>query len=314
MLQQTRVETAIPYYKRWMEKFPNIYSLSNADERDVFLIWEGLGYYRRAKNLLKAARIIQADYCGEIPEDVNLLKSLPGIGTYTANAIASIAFRADTPAIDGNIRRIISRVLNLDIQADLPPATRKIKEYLNKVMPSGKVGDFNQALMDLGSAVCKPANPECSLCPLMNECISYSNGNQNDIPILKRRQEIPVLSFVCAVINSNENFIIVQRIEEKLLGGLWEFPNEKISIDGEDKIKILKRSILDNYEIDIRIVNMLGVFKHSYTHFKQIMFVYRCDIINQSIKLPPGMIWSSIQDINDYPMGKIFRDISKTLT
>ncbi|MFC2063868.1 A/G-specific adenine glycosylase [Chloroflexota bacterium] len=313
MLQQTRADTVIPYYNNWIKHYPNVKSLAEANERDILLIWEGLGYYQRVKNLIRTAVIIRDEFDGMIPVDTKKLITLPGIGPYTANAIASIAFNKDSPAVDGNIRRIISRVLNIGQQADLPPANKLILHYLNEVMPSGKVGDFNQALMDLGAMVCTPKNPDCLYCPISKDCIAFSIGNQNERPILKKKQKIPTELYVCAVINRNDKYLICHRKDKKRLGGLWEFPNGRISADEIESTSTITSVCMENYGLDIKVLDELGTYRHSYTHYKQIMDVFQCDIINQRRKVPAGMKWSNIQEMSDYPMGKIFRDISKSL-
>ncbi len=295
-----------------MKIFPDISKLAAASEEDILLIWEGLGYYRRAINILKTAKIIKNGFNGLIPNDVNLLKSFPGIGNYTANAIASIAFNMDIPVIDGNIRRVISRVFNIDNQIGLPSTETQIKDFLFRLKPPNNVGDFNQALMDLGAMVCKSKNPDCQVCPLSKLCISYALNNQYERPVSKKKLKIPTYLYVCAVIKDSDKYLVVNRKGEMLLGGLWEFPNERLPGKDIEKEKFLSSICLNKYRIGIRIGRRLGIFKHTYTHFKQEMFVYHCELANQ-FEHEEKVKWTSLKDISNYPMGRISRKIIKTL-
>ena len=176
MLQQTRVETVIPYYQRWMEQFPTVQALAAAPLDAVLKTWEGLGYYARARNLHKAAQAIVSDFGGEIPATVAELRRLPGIGEYTAAAVASIAFNADVPALDGNLRRVLARVTALQIDPRSPQGLAQLNETANRLLPPGRAGDFNQALMDLSTAICTPTKPDCPACPLTDLCQAYRAG------------------------------------------------------------------------------------------------------------------------------------------
>ena len=170
MLQQTRVETVIPYYERWLKRFPTLAALAEADEQDVLRLWEGLGYYSRARNLHRAARVVMAEHGGTLPSERAALERLPGIGRYTAGAIASMAFGLDEAALDGNIRRVLARVENVSLPARSPEGERRLWELAQAHLPPGRAGDYNQALMDLGATICTPAKPACLICPLAEVC------------------------------------------------------------------------------------------------------------------------------------------------
>jgi len=313
MLQQTRVATVIPYFEKWMTTFPDISILASASEGEVLHLWEGLGYYQRAINILKTAKIVTKDYKSHFPNDIDFLKSLPGIGSYTAAAITSIAFNNPSPAIDGNIRRIICRVNDIKSQVDLPSTEKHIKEFLLANKPSANVGDFNQALMDLGAMICKPRKPDCSACPIKNLCISYSLNNQENRPVMKFSSRIPQYFYVCALIKHNDDYLIVKRSGEKFLGGLWEFPNERSRNSKDNQEEYLSKTCLEKYGIKIRVLSVYGVYKHVYTHFKQEMHVYNCELAEQDFIPDRNKIWTNLLKISDYPMGKISRNIAKSI-
>jgi len=218
MLQQTRVETVISFYERWMQKFPDIETLAEANQQDVLSTWEGLGYYRRARNLHKAAQIVVGEMGGHLPQDAVALRKLPGIGRYTAGAIASIAFGQDEPALDGNIRRVLSRLFNLTDPVGSVQGQRRLWELAAKYLPSGKAGDFNQALMDLGAMICTPHAPECRSCPLEVHCKAYSLGVQEQLPVKKPRSQTPHFMVTAAVICQGHRVLIAQRPSGGLLG------------------------------------------------------------------------------------------------
>src|ERR1051325_2007068 len=189
MLQQTRVEAVIPYFERWMRLFPDVHTLANASEQDVLNAWEGLGYYSRARNLHKAAKIVTEQYNGKIPRDLNELRKLPGIGRYTLGAIASIAFGMNVAALDGNIKRVYARIFDISIPVDSPTGEKILWQLADENLPHGQAGDYNQALMDLGATICVPKNPRCLICPVMKLCKARQNGTQNERPVMKPKRE-----------------------------------------------------------------------------------------------------------------------------
>src|SRR5437773_1381114 len=188
MLQQTQVETVLPYYERFLARFPNVEALANAKLDDVLKAWEGLGYYARARNMHKGAQYVVEMNGGELPGDVDSLRKIPGIGRYTAGAIASIAFGQDEPALDGNIRRVIARVCAVREDVHAPAVQEQLWSYAREVLPHGQAGDFNQALMDLGATICVARRPRCLLCPISAECQAYHHGWQDEIPLKVARE------------------------------------------------------------------------------------------------------------------------------
>jgi A/G-specific adenine glycosylase len=306
MLQQTRVETVIPYFERWMSRFPDIQSLALASEQTVLSSWEGLGYYSRARNLHKAARIVVAEYGGRLPEEIAQLRKLPGIGRYTAAAIASIAFHQDVATLDGNLRRVFARVFDVSIPADTPAGEEILWSLAQTHLPSGHAGDYNQALMDLGSAICLPKKPLCLLCPLGELCQSRSAPETR--PVLKPRALVPHKLKMSAVISRDEHVLLALRPANGLLGGLWEFP--AVDVDA-DSPHALASALVDAYGLSVSPLVHLGQVRHAYTHFSLTEFIWRCDLIemreNESLK------WVSLSELLNYPMGKVDRRIASLL-
>jgi len=314
MLQQTQVETVIPYFQRWISRFPDIQSVAHASEDDVLKLWEGLGYYSRARNIKKSAEIIHYQLGGVIPITMHELKKLPGIGDYIAGAIASIAFGLNEPALDANGVRVISRLFDFHGLVNKTKSKNILKEYLRGMIPDGKAGDFNQAVMDLGSMVCRSANPICKQCPIRKECIAFSKSTQMDLPVVKKRLAKPHLEVVAAILRKGDKVLIDKRFAEGLLGGMWEFPGGKIE-HGEDHSTALERELKEELGISINLEELFGIYKHAYTHFTVTVYTYFVEIVNGYPKaLESDKIeWVKIGALLDFPMGKVDRNISDDL-
>lgn len=308
MLQQTRVETVIPYFEKWMKLFPSIKALAAADERTVLNAWEGLGYYSRARNLHKAAKIAAEKFGGELPRDLEDLRSLPGIGRYTVGAIASMAFKMDEPTLDGNLRRVFSRVYDVSEFADSPAGEKILWELAAENLPKGQAGDYNQALMDLGATICLPKNPRCLLCPLMEICKARENGTQHLRPVLKPKKLVPQYVNAAAVIVERGRVLLSQRPADGLLGGMWEFPNARVEQNPESE---LTKVINAAYRLKVKKKEALGIVQHAYTHFKVTVHAFRCESI--SIPKDKNLKWVKLTELNEYPMGKIDRQIANKL-
>lgn len=227
MLQQTRVETVLGYYDPWLERFPTAEALAEAEEDEVMKAWEGLGYYRRARNLHRAARAVRER--DHFPSSVRGLRELPGVGEYTAGAVASIAFGVVTPAVDGNVRRVLSR---LHDEPDPKPAW--LRERATALVHPERPGDWNQALMELGATVCTPRNPSCSECPLEEWCAARAAGTQDERPAPPGRQEVPEATFALAVLEREGRVLVQRRPVDGLLGGLWAFPEARLGVSLSD--------------------------------------------------------------------------------
>ena len=306
MLQQTRVETVIPYFEKWMRLFPTVKALAEASERDVLNTWEGLGYYSRARNLHKAAKIVREQYDGELPRDLKELRKLPGIGRYTVGAIASIAFGMDEPTLDGNLRRVFARLFDVSEPADSRTGEKILWGLAQEHLPEGIAGDYNQALMDLGATICLPKNPRCLICPLIEFCQSRANGAQERRPVLKPKKEVPQVVHAAGVIIKNDEVLLAKRPMKGLLGGMWEFPNGLV--DG-DPTEGLASALETGYRLSVQNGETLGIVKHAYTHFRVTVYAYRCDLV--SISKNESMKWVKLKELDDYPMGKVDRQIAR---
>jgi len=316
MLQQTRVETVIPYFERWMERFPTIQALADASQQEVLSAWEGLGYYRRAHNLQRAAVTLIMQHDGELPRDVKELQALPGIGRYTAGAIASMAFGLDEPALDGNIRRVLARVFNVSEPARSSVGEKLLWSLARENLPSGRASEYNQALMDLGALICTPNDPNCTICPLRTICAAYELGLQTDRPVLPARPETPHHTVTAAVIERAGSYLLSQRPTGGLLGGLWEFPGGK-TLPDEDLETCLKREICEELGVDVQVGELLGKYRHAYTHFKITLYAYRCSLSPVAVPQPVQsntLRWVLRGELSGYPMGKIDRQIARKLT
>jgi len=315
MLQQTRVEAVIPFFNRWMQTFPNITSLANANQQDLLKLWEGLGYYHRAKNLQHAAKIILQSYNGKLPEHASLLETLPGIGKYTAGAIASMAFGKDAVALDGNIRRVLSRVFNLEISARSPAGEKELLRLAKEHLPPGRAGDFNQAMMDLGASICLPRSPHCVVCPLKKQCLSLLMGVQEQRPILPQKKKIPHYIVTAAIIRKDNTVLIAKRPGTGLLAGMWEFPGGKKEAEETLEQSII-REIQEELNCLIEVGEPFGIYQHAFTHFRITLHAFFCKIIaGEPFPVEANQIeWVDVSCLQDYPMGKVDRQISKNLT
>jgi A/G-specific adenine glycosylase len=315
MLQQTRVETVIPYYERWMERFPGVEDLAKAELQEVLQLWEGLGYYGRARNLHEAARLVLERYGGKLPKSRRELQNLPGIGAYTSAAIASIAFGADEPALDGNIRRVMARVFDLDLPASAPEGRATLLAWLEEHLPPGRAGDFNQALMDLGAQICTPRQPKCGQCPLNGLCRAHQLGIEEQQPVAARRSPIPHYTVTAAVIWRDGRVLIARRPPQGLLGGLWEFPGGKVE-PGEELAQALRREIKEELGAEIFVGEELGVFEHAYTHYRVTLHAFSCRLAGAEPRAleASAVRWVPPDGLGDFPMGKIDRQIALLLS
>ncbi len=305
MLQQTRVETVIPYFENWMRLFPTAHALAKASEQDVLNAWEGLGYYSRARNLHKAAKIVVKDYGGNLPAELTDLIKLPGIGRYTAGAIASIAFGRDEPALDGNLKRVYARLFNMEEPIVSSKGEKLLWDIARQNLPKGKAGDFNQALMDLGAMICIPKNPRCLICPLTELCEAREMGTQELRPVMKPKKVVPHYIHAAGVIVKRGKVLLAQRPSSGLLAGMWEFPNGRV---GGDPAGELVKALESGYSLKVRRKEALGVLQHAYTHFKVIVHVFCCEFSSAVNK--KNLKWVSLKELDDYPMGKVDRQIA----
>lgn len=314
MLQQTRVETVIPYFQRWIARFPDIRTLAEATQQEVLRYWEGLGYYSRARNLHQAAQLVMREYGGTLPRQAKALRRLPGIGRYTSAALASIAFGEDEATLDGNIRRVLARYFDVNLPLGSAGSEKMLWDLARANLPSGKASQYNQALMDLGATICTPRDPDCLDCPLMDICQAYRLGNQASRPIKRTRPVLPHHVVGTAVIQKGGRVLIAQRPQRGLLGGLWEFPGGKLR-SGEGLKECVKREIREELGVEILVEGSLGTYKHAYTHFRITLHAFHCKLANGEPRKQEhqAIHWVAPQELSSYPMGKIDRQIAKDL-
>lgn len=273
MLQQTQIATVIPYYERWLARFPTVETLAAASLDEVLKLWEGLGYYTRARHLHAAAQRIVSDLGGRLPLTVSELMQLPGIGLYTAGAVASIAYGVRAPVLDGNVIRVLSRVFDVDEDVTRPASRSRLWRLAGELVPTARPGDYNQALMELGQTICVPQNPRCLICPLRELCLARQRGTQLERPVRPPRRRTPHYDVVAAIVwregqpSAGGQFLIAQRPHTGLLGGLWEFPGGKIET-GETLPEALRREIQEELALDVEPGDCLVEVDHAYTHFR----------------------------------------------
>jgi A/G-specific adenine glycosylase len=314
MLQQTRVETVIPYFEKWLGLFPTVQALASASEQDVLNAWEGLGYYSRARNFHKAAKVVVEKYNGELPRDLNELQKLPGVGRYTVGALASIVFGMDEPALDGNLKRVYARLFDVSEPIDSTEGEKVLWELAKNNLPNGYAADFNQALMDLGAMICLPKNPRCLICPLMKGCKARVNGTQELRPVKKPKRDVPHRVHAAGVIvrqianPPHEEVLLAQRPSMGLLGGMWEFPNGRVD---NDPAKELTKVLRSGYSLKVRKKEAVSIVQHTYTHFKLTAHVFRCELLSES--KDENLKWVSLKGLDEYPMGKVDRQIANTI-
>jgi len=311
MLQQTQVATVIPYYQKFLKPFPTFRHLAKADLSKVLKVWEGLGYYSRARNLYRASKIIVNRFQGKVPDNLKDLLNLPGIGRYTAGAILSIAFNKEAPILDGNVKRVLSRLYAVSGSPGEKKTEQLLWQLSESLIPKGHANSFNQALMDLGAMLCTPKDPQCSRCPLHRLCKGRASGEPERFPVKRIRKKIPHIEAVSAVIHKDGKVLLNHRSPAGLLGGLWEFPNWRI--EGKQRMRMrlrLRNTIKKEMKMDVEVKELIGVFNQTYSHFKLTLHVFYCPPLNGREKTK----WVPIKNLPLLPMSKIHRRIAESIS
>jgi A/G-specific adenine glycosylase len=311
MLQQTQVTTVIPYYKNFLKSFPTLHHLAKTNLSKVLKVWEGLGYYSRARNLHRASQIVLTRFHGRVPDTLKDLLGLPGIGRSTAGAILSFAFHKEAPILDGNAKRVLSRLFAVSGS----PGERKTEGLLWKIseslIPKGFSNPFNQALMDLGSMLCTPKDPQCPRCPLHRFCKGRASGEPERFPSKSIKKKIPHIEAISAVIEENGKVLLKQRPPKGLLGGLWEFPNWGMEDKGRLRLRLrLRNYIKKEMGLNVKVNESIGTFHQTYSHFKLTLHVFHCQHLDGKGK---GK-WVPIRNLHLLPMSKIHRRIAQTIS
>ncbi len=298
MLQQTTVAAVVPYYRRWIERYPSVDKLARAPLRDVLKSWQGLGYYARARNLHRAAKEIVKSHGGRVPRDYQALRRLPGFGPYTAAAVASLAFDQPYPVLEANVRRVLMRMLRLKGVSG-PAQDGKLAARLRGLASKRYPGLFNQALMELGALVCRPGHPQCLACPVARHCLAYRFGEQEIIP-RPRKLDLRRVEAVLAIVEHEGRYLIQKRPEKGLLAGLWEFPGGKVE-PGESPARALRREIREELGTELlepprRLVRV----KHAYTRFLVTLQAFECRL-KPPLPRGPRLRWVSLAGLRRYP-------------
>ena len=315
MLQQTQVSTVIPYFNHFLAAFPDVHALAAAPLDDVLKRWEGLGYYSRARNLHQTARIVAGEHAGRFPVTAAELQTLPGIGRYTAGAIASICYGERVPVVDGNVIRVFARLLDLDDDVTQAATKSKLWHIAANWLPAQRPGAYNQALMELGQTICRPRAPRCDACPLRAHCAAYGAGTQAQRPVKRRKAPTPHYDVVAGIIyNEDGRLLIAQRPPDGLLGGLWEFPGGKQEAD-ETLPQALRRELREELAIEVTVGELFVVVRHAFTHFRITLHAFECRYRSG----PPQTIgaqafaWVQLDELDRYTFGKADREIIAAL-
>ena len=299
MLQQTRIEAVKKYYTRFMQELPTIHDLANVSEEKLLKLWEGLGYYSRAKNLKKAAIQIEQEYEGKIPTNYKELLKLPGIGEYTAGAIASISYQEKVPAVDGNVLRVVSRVLGSKKDVLLPETKKEFTKQLLEIIPK-EAGDFNEGLMELGEKICIPNTPPlCEKCPIQKFCMAYKENLTTEIPVRVKKQKRKIQERTVFILKYKNQIAIRKRKETGILANLYEFPNILGKVKEEQISKILKQ-----WNLQFKNLQKMKNEKHIFTHVEWHMCAYEIEVKNKNAE----WIWATEEELkNQYPLPTAFK-------
>lgn len=280
LLQQTQMERGVRYFTRWIERFPDVKSVAEADEEEILKYWEGLGYYARARNMHKAAKVIVENYGGELPCDIDVLKSLPGVGPYTAAAVSSIACNHDVALVDANVSRIVSRLFDIDSQVRSGAGKRRVEQLAESFRVKGKARLLNQALMDLGGLVCKPRAPRCEECPIEQFCLARKNGTVAERPVLPAKKRTVLIEMATGILIDGGRMLIQKRRDDDIWAGLWEFPGGKIET-GEQPDEAVVREYMEETGLSVRITQRITVVQHTYMHYRVRLHGYFCELARE---------------------------------
>ncbi len=310
LLQRTRVASGIPYYERFLARFPDVTSLAAASEDDVLRAWEGLGFYRRARNLHAAARVISERHGGRIPTDYDSLAALPGIGPYTAGAVASIAFGARVPAVDGNATRVLARLFCIEADVTRGDARRLVWALASDLVPASRPGAFNQALMELGATVCTPASPSCERCPLESLCLARAAGVEEALPRVSRRAKSPEVRVAFALVTSGARVLLAHRPASGLLGGLWSLPGGEVRArSGPSDLRAL---VAEQTGLRVGVGARAAPVAHTFSHKKWKGAVFRCT--SRSSRPPSHSArFVRLDELRDLPLVSFHRRILSKL-
>ncbi len=302
MLQQTQIKTVLPYFQKFLIHFPNVQRLAVSRLQDVLKVWEGMGYYARARNLHRAAKIILSEHSGEVPDTWESIRKLPGVGDYIAAAVLSIAYNQPFAVVDGNVKRVLARLNKFEAPVNRSSSYKTFKAASERLLDHRSPGTFNQAMMELGATRCVPKNPVCDICPIQRFCRAFQDGAVAQYPKRINTPPTPLHHISVGVVYKNGRMLITRRKLEGLLGGLWEFPGGKVGKD-ESPESACVREIMEEVNLKVEIDSQLTQVKHAYTHFKVHLDVFTCRYISGNVKLngPIDYRWITWPEIDRFP-------------
>lgn len=315
MLQQTRVDQAMPYFERFVHAFPTVEALAEADLDEVLLNWEGLGYYSRARNLHRAARTVVRDHGGALPPTYHGLSSLPGIGDYTASAVGSLAFGLPQAALDGNVIRVLCRYDGFSGDVTRAPSRRLLRERAQQLLDTSHPGRHNEAMMELGATVCTPASPDCAACPVRVGCVAFAEKRQEAYPLKSPRKAVPEYRIAVGVVTDVSGRILIQRRpEDGMLGGLWEFPGGKCRA-GEEPRDACQREVREELGLEVAVNQELALIRHAYSHFRIRMHAFACDWVSGSPVSESGepFLWIEPDSLDQFAFPRANRRLIETV-
>lgn len=275
MLQQTQMDRGVEYFLRWVERFPDVYAVAEAGEQEILKYWQGLGYYARARNLHRAAKKIVDQFHGEVPSEYNQLLTLPGVGVYTAAAIASVAGNHDIPVVDANVNRVYARIYDIGEPVRDRMVQKRIAEIAGKHLPRGRARAYNQALMDFGGLICRPRIPQCEICPVARWCRALKEGTTSQRPVSTPKKKIIAVHRVTGLIVHEGRVFIQQRRRNVVWGGLWEFPGGDL-VGETSKEETLVQTVFDTTGFSVKVLRPITTVIHHYTHHKITLHCYLC--------------------------------------
>jgi A/G-specific adenine glycosylase len=319
MLQQTRVDTVIPYFERFTALFPTLHDLAYADEEKVLKAWEGLGYYSRVRNLQTAVREVCETYGGKVPDSPKEIAALKGVGPYTAGAVLSIAYGIPEPAVDGNVMRVLSRILLIDEDISKPKTRKLFENAVCELISHEDPSSFNQGLMELGALICTPKSPACLLCPMRELCKGFEEGKQHELPVKLGKTKVRSAKMAAGILFGNDGRLLIhKRPSEGLLANMWEFPNTEYA--GENKhaeINALEGYVEEHFDSKVFLEDKAGYIEHVFSHLKWEIQVWQGKVKTEAEALPGDWKWVSVDELDVYPFPvshqKIIRLVKEAL-
>ncbi|MCT8136937.1 A/G-specific adenine glycosylase [Anaerobacillus sp. CMMVII] len=311
MLQQTRVETVIPFFNRFLDKFPTIEALATAEEGEVLKAWEGLGYYSRARNLQAAVREVHEQYNGVVPDSKTEISKLKGVGPYTSGAILSIAYGKPEPAVDGNVMRVISRIFASYDDISKQKTRVKFEGIISTLISVDDPSSFNQGLMELGALICTPTSPSCSICPVQKHCLAFEEHIQHELPVKAKKKKPKEKKLVCAFIKNVAGEVLIhQRASQGLLANLWEFPNVELTSDAKMEEQ-LAEFLRNDFDLQTTIGEQIYHVEHVFSHLKWDVTIFEVELLSQGITKNERAEWVSAKEIQSYPFPVSHQKIMK---